>query len=62
LFFSAFFFQLHQDELSVDGWTMTGWEKGTEDGIPLVKRYDRTVNLNGAIVTESTVIELRTGQ
>jgi hypothetical protein len=41
---------------------MTGWEKGTEDGIPLVKRYDRTVNVNGGIVTESTVIELRTGQ
>jgi len=62
LFFSGFFFVLHQDELSIDGWTMSGWEKGSEDGIPLVKRYERTENINGGIVTESTVIALHTGQ
>lgn len=38
-----------------------GWTQGTEAGVPLVKHYERTMNEDGANITESTVLELRTG-
>ncbi len=61
IFFGPNFFALHYDELSGGGWTMTDWAQGDEEGVPLVKRYERTQNYDGAEITEETVIELHTG-
>ncbi len=61
LFFSGYFFYLHYDELSPNGWTITEWTQGADSGVPLVKRYERTENVEGGTITEETVIELHTG-
>lgn len=62
MFFANNFHAAHVDEfISVTGgmaYVITNWEANSAEGIPLVKRYDRTISAFG--ITESTVIEIHT--